>query len=331
MPSPDIVPDKLWKVTIAPTGQDDPEVTPTDSLVFCREHAPQIIGAGWSIHGAGSDKAEALRLIKKQRGKVPTEVKILLNKMEIGHHAWVYDRTDGSYYVCKIDSDWQYAEGGDWDRHDIHNYRRARWRQVPKPLVLGAITRRITLQGTANEMHVDEVIREYSAFVFEVEPSVSDLREELDLDELRTRLQTWETGNLFAAFDEDETEDVVGLYLQQRGWRMLKSSAYRSHPMVECQFQKVIEGAPRTAYMQVKSGKHIRLDAGEYKQLVNEGARVFLFSTAQRPYRGEDSVKGVETLSQDAIRSFAIANLELLPYPMTLKLGLMSGVIGLPS
>jgi len=297
-------------------------------LIFCREHDPQLIGIGWRIRGVGSDKREALRLVKEQRGKLPTEVKYIISSMKVGDHAWVYDKTDGSTYVCRITSDWKHADGDDWDRFDIHNFREAIWHNVPKPLVLGAITRRITNRGTANKMHVEDVVRRYSALVFEKELKVTDLLRRLNVSDLKEELRNWTPRKLFTALDEYETEDVVGLYLQEAlGWRMLKSSAYPSHPKVECQFQKVVDSTPQTAYMQVKSGKHVSLNPDAYAPLAKEGAQVFLFSTALDPYIENASMEGVHTLSQESIRSFTVANLELLPSATLLKLGIFSEVL----
>lgn len=323
------VPDDLWKVTIAPTGQDDPDLTPRDAFEFCRNHDPQLIGVGWRTPGAGEDKGEALQIADEKYDGIPSPVRIFVERMSEGDHAWIYDKKDRTYHVCKIESDWQHGQGGDWDRYDIHQYRVAEWREVPKPLVAGAITRRVTLQVAAQRMDVSEAMREYSAFLYENTPSVDELGEDLDLEDLRNRLREWESRTLFAALDEDETEDLVGLYLQEQGWRMVKSSTGRSHPAVECQFQKVDDGTPRTGYMQVKSGKYVSLDPVEFQDFADEGGDVFLFSTAKQPYPSDHQIEGVTTLPQDEVRSFAVENLDLLPYPMTLKLGLVSGVIGL--
>lgn len=328
----DIVPEKLWKVTIKPSGQKDPDVTPADSLAFCRDRDPQVLGVGWMIGDIdrGMGGAEALRIVDDKYDGVPTGVRVFVDRMSEGDHAWVYDKSVKAYYVCRIGSDWQYGSGGRWDRYDIHHYRLAEWRSVPKPLVAGAITRRITRRRAAQQMHVSRAVREYSAFLWERKPSISDLRKELNLGTLRRQLYDSDARSLFAALDEDETEDLVGLYLQHHGWCMLKSSTGRSHPAVECQFQKIEDGISNTGYMQVKSGEHVRLDAQEYREFAGDGADVFLFSTADRPYRG-DTVEGVHTLTHDQIRSFTIDNLELLPYPMTLKLALVHGVLNLPS
>lgn len=321
------VPDDLWKVTIAPTGHDDPDLTPRDSFEFCREHTPQIIGVGWGVSEAGQDKGEALRIADEKYDGLPSPVKIFVKRMSVGDHAWIYDKESRTYYVCKIKSDWQHGEGGDWDRHDIHHYRIAEWREVPKPLVAGAITRRVTIQTAAQRMDVSEALRKYSALLYETTPSVEEVREELDFEELGERLREWDSRTFFAALDEDETEDLVGLYLQDQGWHMVKSSTGRSHPAVECQFQAADDGMPQTGYMQVKSGKYVSLDPERFRQFVDEGAHVFLFSTAENPYPSDRQIEGISTLPQDKIRSFALDNLDLLPYPMTLKLGLVSGVI----
>lgn len=326
-----LVPDDLWKVTIAPTGQDDPSLTPRDAFEFCRDHDPQLIGVGWPTPGAGEDKEEALQVADEKYDGIPSPVRILIDRMSEGDHAWIYDKGSRTYYVCKIESGWQHGEGGDWDRYDIHHYRVAEWREVPKPLVAGAITRRVTVQVAAQHMDVSEAVREYSAFLYENTPSVAELREDLDLEDLRNQLRDWESRTLFAALDEDETEDLVGLYLQDQGWRMVKSSTGKSHPAVECQFQKVDDGTPRTGYMQVKSGEYVSLNPEDFQHFADEGADVFLFSTARNPYPSDRQVEGVAMLPQEEVRSFAMENLDLLPYPMTLKLGLVSGVVGLSS
>lgn len=333
MPPDDPIPNNLWKLTIKPSGQTDPEVTPADSFQFCRNHSPQVIGVGWGgIENPTTDKEGALTQVESHYGYVPSPVKDLVKNIEEEDHVWIYNKHDQTYHLTKVLSDWKYGVEDDWARHDIRHYREAEWRTIPKPLVAGAVTRRVTVPKTSQRMDVGTKMRAYSAFLFESDPSVEDLREDLDRKALQERLTHWDSRTFFAALDEDETEDLVALYLQEeRGWRLLKSSTNATHPGVECQFQRLHLGVSETGYMQVKSGRHISLTPGGYRHYAEDGARVFLFSTAEDPYSAEEDVEGVETLGQDEIRSFAASHLELLPNPMTIKLGILSGVLGLPS
>lgn len=322
-----VVPDNLWKVTIAPTEQTDPDVSSRDSFEFCRTHDPQIVGIGWPVKGISSrtSKGEVLRQVAKEYGRRRSEVRIFVERMNKGDHAWVYDKHTGLYYVCKIKSDWKYSDGGDWDRHDIHHYRFADWRQVQKPLIAGAITR--VRRRAAQGIDVEPALLQYSAFLYEEGVSISELENRLDLELLKTRIADWDLRQFFSTLDEDETEDIVGLYLQDRGWRLIKSSATRNHPDVECQFQRIGEDGSQTAYMQVKSGKHPQLKPEDYRHLVDERTKVFLFSTATRPYAGDQTGTDITTLEQEDIRDFAIRNIKLLPAPMNIKLGLVAGIL----
>ena len=252
----------------------------------------------------------------------PPALRIFSERAASGDHFWVYG--NNQYYVCRVDGGWQYREGGEWDRHDIHNILQATWQKVPQDLVPGIVRRSMTMLGTAKMITSDPDWRRYSQRVFE---EGEDLLAQLDGsygEALAIQLSEREPHEVFQVLDEDETEDVVGLYLQEQDWRMIKSSAYRSQRDVECIMRRVVGGKSETCAYQVKSGETITINSEDYAHLKDLGS-IFVFSTAPLPYTG--TADQVIPLKQADIRDFLVEHVGLLLPATQLKLALWAGIL----
>lgn len=317
----DSSPSTLWKLTIAPYGKTDPEA---DSFAFCRERS--IVGVGWTFDSRPRHWSEveaafwATNWATKPRS-YPRALRIFSERVKEGDHVWVYDKDDRTYYVCHVTGGWQYKQGSPWDEHDIHNFFPAIWRAVRQDLVPGIVRRRMTMPGAAMIITDDEHWCRYSQLVFE---EGNDLPSEVDSDRLRAlaiRLASLAPTEVFRVLDQDETEDLVGLFLQEQGWRMLKSSSYRSQRDVECIMRRAVDGEGETCAYQVKSGETITINSKDYEHLHNLGT-IFVFSTAtgRDPYAGVTD--RVIPIPQVEIRDFLADNLALLLPATQLKLAL---------
>ena len=318
-------PRNLWKLTIAPQGKTDPAA---NSFDFCK--AKGIVGIGWSIQAKSASKKEASEKFDDVHGRGKGPFNAMLQRIGVGDHVWVYGGRE--YHVCRVDSDWMHGMGGDWDRCDIHNYRRATWQSVAAQFVPGAVKRSLTMRGTLQAIGSDAHLRRFSGWLFENPLSanrIGELERNLNYEALRRQLAGRTPQELFAVLDADETEDVVGLYLQSLGWRMVKSSAYRSQRDVECEFVRAGEVGVETAYMQVKSGS-VQLSLADYRRYAESGAFVYLFSTAPTsPYldAADHSHERLLPLEHDVIAGFVHSTLTNLPIPILLKLAVWVNVL----
>jgi hypothetical protein len=167
----------------------------------------------------------------------------------------------------------------------------------------------------------------YSDLVFREQLDSHHLFQQVRLPDLKSVLQAKEPSSLFSVLDPDECEDLAGMLMQDRGWRMLKSSTYRSQRDTECIFRQSDALAPNTAYLQVKSGNSTTLDPNDFAHLADGGAKVYLFSTAARPYV-ERHIRGVVTLDPREVAGFLVDNLHLLAPATLVRLAIWARVLG---
>lgn len=312
------VPAALWKLTIKPKGKKDPNA---NAFAFCRERG--IVGIGWPFDRTPTSGEDAIHAYRdRYSGKLAAAVNIFATRANVGDHVWVYG--DRTYHVCRLSSDWKYADGGVWDDHDIHNYRSAEWVSVPIPLVPGIVKRKLTMYGTAQKITGDSHWCGYSAYLFENALDVTRLEANLDLADMRDRLLRCSVDDILSVLGADETEDVVAILLQEvHGWRLIKSTAYPSRRTVECEFRRLKGDVSETAYMQVKSGNTVTLDPNAFDHYLKGGRTwVYLFSSARNPYSAPASSEGMCLLTKEEVVDFLRSNLALMPLDMLLKLDL---------
>jgi hypothetical protein len=310
-------PTNLWKLTIDPRGKSNPEA---DSFHFCKMDS--IIGIGWRLSSIPKDKKDATCLFRKDHKKGITAFNVIVHRMEIHDHAWVYGKS--TYYVCDITSDWSYQHGNLWDDNDIHNIRRATWKEIPIELVPGCVKRNLTMYGTAKRIEANASMLKYSDWLFKNTLNISSISSGIKTNSISHKITSNSSNWLFEVIDADETEDLIGLYIQKDlKWCMIKSSAYRSQRKFECEYRRVSGDVDETAFMQVKSGNSMTLDCKEYvKDIGSTNTYIYLFSNGSTPYVNIGAHSNVITIDMNSIVKFAAANVALLPLPILLKLSI---------
>lgn len=320
----DSAPENLWKVTLHPGGAERSAELAFD---FCRNRG--IVGIGWGLPEEPRSKHEAKRLTREYFNRLPGPVNALVTRMNEGDHAWVYG--DSKFWVCKIESDWRYAGHSDpWEKCDIHHFREATWKEVPAPLVPGVVKRNLFQQGTAHQMKkgVGDATRMVSGWLFETENLDEALERTIPYGELGKQLEGMAVHRILQMLAPDEVEDLAGMWVQDQGWHMLKSSAYRQKRMWECEFTRGGQNGPETAYMQVKSG-NTSLAARPYVEHLEDGEWLFLFSTALNPYPDQEDVNSdrIVFVKPEELVKFLAANLKEVPGPIGIKLALAADLI----
>ncbi len=111
-----------------------------------------------------------------------------------------------------------------------------------------------------------------------------------------------------------ELEDLVLLYLQEHGWRIVLSSHFRSTPRYEC---TLIKADGSTAGVQVKHQGVRLLNAADYGNDAQVGT-VFLFAASGN--YGNTCPANVTTIAEKDLEDFARLNRALLPKPIAVWL-----------
>jgi tRNA nucleotidyltransferase (CCA-adding enzyme) len=110
---------------------------------------------------------------------------------------------------------------------------------------------------------------------------------------------------LFSLISAEGCEDIVGLYLQERGYRIIPSSCKSDTQKYE--FVMKHTHSKKSAVVQVKTGNEV-LNIDEFKDI---GHEVYLFATSGK-YVG-NRIKNIHCIEPKDINSFIMKNINLLP------------------
>jgi ribosomal protein S18 len=278
---------QVWRLNINPASDED-----TDPRQFCFEN--DILGFGWPIGDASADITweEYTEKAGEKYGDTSwTKATNALRKMEVGDLCWTRD-AEGRYYLARVEGPWRYEGGRKHRKADVVNVRDCRWVEVGAPdAVPGKVVGSLNVGGTLQRVNGDAV-QQYSEMLFQ------------RLDETAGDSQEIDTDDLFSLISADDCEDLVGLYLQERGYRLIPSTCKKSTSRFEYVLKHRETG--EKAYAQVKRGGE-SLEADKYAP---DDGMAFLF-TAEGNQKG--SASNVEFIDPDTLRQFVTDNHQLLP------------------
>ena len=313
----------IWALKIQP-GAAEPDTNPYE---FCKNHDPPIIGMGWGLKKGYQNAEEALEEHhtrenhRDQWENVKFPIRAMLKKASVEDLVWVNEESE--YALCKIESDWkQHPDSStstdEWTRHDIHNYRIADWRIVDPRFVPGYVKRYYSAPRIPTMARPDggknEASKTYAQYLYERNPD--EATEVLGLETISSKIQSTDITELFNLLDPIETEDIVIDYLQSKGWHVIKSSASKGQPGIECVLRRVNE-EPESGYVQVKSGD-ATIAEEDYAELANDST-VYLH---QRHPPTSASHDGVEWIKPEEVKTYLEEQPGYLPGHTLLKLGL---------
>ena len=258
-----------------------------------------IVGAGWGpveevdLLDGCRDPDEYLRVAKREwpdDGSMVGALDIFGRKMQIGDYCWIYVTGRGEYYCARIDGDFVYRVGGEFTEHDLHMVRDCTWRCA----------------GTVDA--VPGVIRRAFAGPFgTISQIVTGVSNAISASELLFGINMPRTGlDFYAAASPDDLEDVVSLYLQDQGWRVIPSTSKST--MANYEFIMVHNETSERAGVQVKSG-----NVGYLNQVVAEDLDVFFVLLANDSAVMVGDSSKLRRLDPIKIRDFARDHWSLLP------------------
>lgn len=259
----------LWGMQIDTAGKEP--------FSFCRNNG--YIGIGWMLEEHVGERDQIREVYQEKHGKFHTGAKSLIKRVSVGDFVWLKN-SDG-YYLAKVTSEWKQKSKGEepWTTHDIGFYRNADWRetQVDESAVPGFVIRYFAGRpGTMKRLStgVNSHSKRYSLHLFNRgEPSELEDIEQVG-QEVASAIEPNNT-SLLDIFGPREVEDIVLVYLQSMGWRLIPSSRPKARNLVECTLHRHTDSGRETAYVQVKSGGGT-INVEDYHRLVSESTRVFL-------------------------------------------------------
>lgn len=251
----------IWKLHLRPK-----DVPARDVVDYCL--ANDFVGLGWKGPAEQADEAISDYLARHRahwRRREPA-VHAILEQVRVGDLIWSRD-ADGRYLLAKVTGK-PFPRFGEWaDVKDMYHVAPVQFADSgEEPInddeVPGRVKAAFSQRGRTINRLKDERVADYSEWLFAHKRG-------RDAPRPAKRLE------FIASLSSFELEDLVALYLQECGWRVLLSSHSPTTPRFEATF---IRNDGQTAGVQVKQGT-TELDVANY----GEGERVnhvFLFAAS---------------------------------------------------
>ena len=285
---------QLWRLHIRPEGID-----PRDAVKCCLDNG--FLGLGWGglKEVEGESTSDYLRRHRERYGKRERSVHGLMEKVGEGDLLWARDAGGG--FLLGRATGRAYPRFGEWaELRDMYHVvpadivgGRSGERVIVDTEVPGAIKATFTRprSSTFHRIHERHLV-DYSAWLFATKT--------------RALEPTIKPGPFLDMLDPYELEDLVALYMQEHGWRVVLSSHAPNTPRYEATFVHPEHG---TAGVQVKQ-KGRDLDAAHYASDPQVDC-VFLFAASGR--YGDARPANVIIVGKDELIAFACERREMLP------------------
>lgn len=231
------------------------------------------------------------------------ELRYILDEINEGDYVWINRKN--KFYLCQITSDWRVAANrsgskrDDFIINDIHNYRKADWKQIEFENVPGFIRRQFSTNfGTLTGM--PSLIDSQKRVVMQLFDG--EYNREVNTDDIRKQLATTDARELMDLFGPVETEDLVLLYLQSKGWKIVGSSMSMNQAEIECEIRRGEE----TGFIQVKSGG-ASVDPSDFTDYTGT---VFLFVGTELDLKSYPNISQIEP---NEVTQYFSENVEEVP------------------
>jgi len=286
----------IFRIKINPSGGD---VSPSDTFQYCLDN--NVLGIGWDVHEYGlaatQNWAEYEEKAMQKYDNI-SSVKYLKSNVAENDLVWtrgVGDEHAGKHFLARIESGWEYYDpslAANGQRYGVENiFRCASIYEVEADQVPGKVVSSFNGRGNVMQRVTGKPILEYS----------KDLWNQFLGEEFYPVDKTNMT--LFDMLDAEEAEDVLFLYLQHKGWRVIPHS--RKGGTMKFEFLAKCSATGELAHTQVKVGD-TELDREQYKS-----DRWFLWQLNER-YTGADA-DNVTCITRNEIRDFIESDEKWLP------------------
>lgn len=293
----------LFRIHIRPQGGSGDMQAAFD---YCLKHG--LLGVGWRTPSRKNTKDWDTYFSEASAEYDNLQVCAYIRKwVTEGDLVWTRD-PHGRYYLARVNSGWEYwitdeAEDSDID---IANIFRCTIKAVEPGMVPGKVVACFRATRTMQEI-ADPKAREYSKHLwnklsgealYEIDASVCS--------------------DIFMLLDAEETEDLVFLYLQHKGWRVVPNS--RKADTMSFEYSAVDPMTGEVALTQVKTGG-TALNRDDYRQYPH---RIFLFQS-NGLYHGADA-SNVTCFSREELLEFLQLAHTWLPASLKNKYAIAQGI-----
>lgn len=292
----------LFRIHIKPGGGS---AEPATTFAHCLAHG--VLGVGWRVPGL---------LPTHHWAEYEAAAHVVYDAINSCRyiHKWVsagdlvWTRHAGQYFLCRVTSGWEYwttpeSEAADID---IGNVFRCCFLPVSIDSVPGKVVASFRAARTFQEV-ADTRALAYSQMLWNTLSGTSDYT-----------VDSAAFNDIFMLLDDEETEDLVFVYLQTQGWLVVPNS--RKADTVKFEFLLVRPDTGERGLTQVKTGNTpIVLD--DYR---GQAEHVFLFQANGR-YQGEVG-PGMTLIPRAVLEAFLRAHGAWLPAVFAKKLAMLGPV-----
>lgn len=265
-----------------------------------------ILGVGWRTDSNRNTKD--WNEYYKEASQIHSNLQVckyIKDRVCGGDLVWTRDAA-GQYYLARVISEWEYWTSKEQVEQniDIANIFRVVLKSVDIDAVPGKVV--ACFRATRSIQKIDdERALEYSKFLWNT----------LSGDQAYT-INKAAFADIFTMLDDEETEDLVFLYLQKLGWYLIPNS--RKGDSMKFEYLAVNPVTREKALSQVKTGR-TTINKDDY---VQHKERIFLFQSNEL-YTGAGT-SNVVCISRDELLRFLHDSLDWLPKSFQTKVQIVS-------
>ena len=291
----------LFRIHIRPHGGNTDMYA---TFQYCLANG--VLGVGWRVDEINetTDWEVYERLAETWHDSIQ-QPHYIYGNIKQGDLVWTRD-PDGQYFLARVKSGWEYwtTPAGRQMDIDIANIFRCVFHEVPLDAVPGRVVSNFGFRGRSIQKIQDPSVRTYSQRLWNGYSG----EQVYDVDMA-------DFPDIFAMLDPEETEDLVFLYLQSRGWYVVPNSRKRNTPRFEFILANAMTG--EKALTQVKTG-NVRLNFESYCE---HPWRIFLFQSNE--YYDGQRADNVTCISRGELLAFLKYHIHLFPQSFRKRLDMV--------
>jgi hypothetical protein len=289
----------LFKMVVKTGSQDGKE------FQYCMDN--KIIGVGWCFEDEDkklytpTDIDDAIRIGREcyphNRGFITA-----LNRLkEIEPNDLIWTRNEGIYYICRALGKWKYANDEGHIEKDVCNFVDVEFVEVGTlEKVPGKIVNCFRARSSIQRIHDDNHV---------MTNITRDMYNKL------TGKNVYETipyvqNDILDLLQPEDVEEIVSLYLQVEKNYLVYTSTNKLDTQ-KYEFVAVARDGSHYCYPQVKTGQ-VTLNGNDYKELVKNGNKVYLFATSNVYYNVDE--RNIISISKNELLDFLSRNKKIMPY-----------------
>lgn len=263
-----------------------------------------VLGVGWRTNELTSTRNwdDFYEVASKKYDKL-TICSYINRNVRKDDLVWTRDR-EGKYYLAKVESGWEYftTEKSRKENIDIANiFRCTDIRNVEIDKVPGKVVASFRARRSIQRVKGMQTA-EYSKYLWN--QLIQEDYFEIKVDRIN---------NIFSMLDDEETEDLVFLFLQNKGWFVIPNS--RKGDTMSYEFYLINKQSREKAFAQVKTGNS-PIDRSKFEKLAEEG--IVYFFQPNNKYKGKQNNRFIH-LENDELEKFIESHIDVLPKNIVYK------------